>query len=399
MNSDKLPHPTLWNLPSLIELQKNIVQDFSSIQSDAYLKEHPAYRKHQRDIEVLLRSCDHFEPFRAPPPERKSKLRVTAWNVERGTAYEGILKTLKYHPDISKSDIFLLTETDYGMARSGNRYVAKELAQDLNCHGAFVPAYINLEKGNGAEANVSGENTAGLQGHTILSRYPIIETRSVQLPNTKDHLAGKERQIGQETVLVANIETPIGSLLCAPIHLAAHSSRRHRVWQMQHVLNYLETRPGSSIIGGDWNTTTYTAHNAFRAILSFWRRVAMGIENTLKNHYPYPERYFEKPLFDLLKKYDFEFEGFNVEGECTLHYEFNDPFVRQSLEDWLPKWCFNYIDWALKSNQGVCSFKLDWFAGRRLHAAYAKVIQDLPRNQNRFSDHDPILTDISLKNQ
>lgn len=386
----------LWESDKLGAFHQALVRQFAGIRSTAQLGEHPAYRRHQRELDTLFHSYELFEPLKKIPFLTRDYLRVTAWNIERGLAYRGIEETLAHHAEIAESDIVLLTEVDYGMARSGNLHVARELCRALNRYGVFAPAYLNLDKGNGAEASVEGENTIALQGHAILSKFPLRDVAVVHLPNAKDHLAGKERQIGQESVILATATTPFGELHLSPVHLAAHSSREQRVAQMGKVLRGYETRRGPALLGGDWNTTTYNAHRAHRAILGFWRRVAMGTHNTVLNHYPYPDRYFEKRLFEMLRDNHFNTVDVNVEGGCTLHYDFNDPFVRKSLEDWLPQWCFPFVDWALKPRGGVCSFKLDWFAARDLKSRHNLIVRDLPKGEKRLSDHDPIITDVSF---
>ena len=63
--------------------------------------------------------------------------------------------------------MLLLTELDYGMARTGNRFVARELARALKLNYAFAPCYLNLTKGAvTATAQPSGRtrrSSAGLQ--------------------------------------------------------------------------------------------------------------------------------------------------------------------------------------------------------------------------------------------
>src|SRR5262249_35721364 len=157
------------------------------------------------------------------------------------------------------------------------------------------------------------------------------------------------------------------------------SSRRHRVSQMRRVLRALDRRPGPALMGGDWNTSTYNAHRAYRAILGFWRRVAMGVRYVMVNHYPYPERYFERPLFRMVWKHAFKWGEFNVPGGCTAHYDFSHDDIRNSLRDWVPQWCYRYIEWALRPHEGRISFKLDWFAGRNIHAAGKSIVTGLPR--------------------
>ncbi len=50
-----------------------------------------------------------------------------AWNVERGRRPDLWVAV----PAIAAADVLLLTEVDRGMARRGNRHVARELAEQL----------------------------------------------------------------------------------------------------------------------------------------------------------------------------------------------------------------------------------------------------------------------------
>ncbi|MDQ3908758.1 MAG: hypothetical protein M3268_10515, partial [Acidobacteriota bacterium] len=49
-------------------------------------------------------------------------VRAVAWNVERGKRFGGIVRALESHPVLSAADVLLLTELDYGMARTENRF-------------------------------------------------------------------------------------------------------------------------------------------------------------------------------------------------------------------------------------------------------------------------------------
>lgn len=395
LTAQKRSPTTDHEMQALARFHQSLIAEIEKVSSTAQLLRHPRFTQERKKLEKVLKSNTFIPSPSTPQVFDRDFLRVAAWNLERGMAYEGITETLKTNPLLSKADIYLFTEVDFGMARSGNRFVAKDLVCDLNLYGVYAPAYLNLDKGNGAEGeSVTGTNTVAIQGHAILSRYPIVDTEVIHLPNAKDHMGGKERQIGQESAIIATIQTPLGRIHCAAVHLAAHSQRKDRVLQMKTVLNALSKKKDPIIIGGDWNTTTYNAYPPYRAILGFWRRVAMGVHNTILNHYPYPERYFERRLFATLENYGFKTDPFNVKGGCTFHQDFNDPFVRASIGDWLPNWCYPFVDWALKPRNGVCSFKLDWFAGRNLKSLHAEIIGDLPRNEHRYSDHDPIVTDI-----
>ncbi|MCV4776910.1 hypothetical protein OFM21_29480, partial [Escherichia coli] len=89
---------------------------------------------------------------------------AVAWNLERGTMLEGIIEAFESIPELQGRDALLLTELDYGMARSGNLFVAGELARRLRLNYAFAPVYIALQKGSGVEAEVPGDNTQSIHG-------------------------------------------------------------------------------------------------------------------------------------------------------------------------------------------------------------------------------------------
>src|SRR5690349_16575733 len=60
-----------------------------------------------------------------------SSISALAWNIERGIVFDGIVDALQNHKDLKDKDLLLLTELDYGMARSGNRFVAQVIARAL----------------------------------------------------------------------------------------------------------------------------------------------------------------------------------------------------------------------------------------------------------------------------
>ena len=69
------------------------------------------------------------------------------------------------------------------------------------------------------------------------------------------------------------------------------------------------------------------------------------------------------------------------------------------MADWIPQWCFWWINWALKKNEGRCSMKLDWFAGKEIDPSSAhppRVVGDVHDRKNPLSDHDPIVLDFVL---
>ena len=326
---------------------------------------------------------------------------VLAWNIERGNRLDGIIDALQNNPKLKDKDLLLLTELDYGMARSGNRYVAKEIADALQMNFAFAPVYIALQKGSGVEEFVEGENTNSIHGLAMFSRYTIKNAHAVPLPNGKDKMWGKEKRIGYLRALVADIEHPAGTFRAVTIHLDAHCSRGHRRRQMQIILDHLETLPPMpTVLGGDWNTTTFNSQNATRAILGYWRRVLMGVKNVVKNHYPHPDRYFERRLFGELEGRGYDYKSLNEIGAGTIHYHIESIEKNTNLRDWVPAWCFPFIFWAANRVGGTVSGRLDWFAGRGIklaaHSAPQTIGELTDKDGIPLSDHDAISLDFTL---
>jgi hypothetical protein len=235
----------------------------------------------------------------------------------------------------------------------------------------------------------------------MFSRVPMKNVHNLPLPNGKDKMWGKEKRLGYLQALIADIEHPAGTFRAVTVHLDAHCSRAHRRLQIKLVLDHLDTLPKlPTVIGGDWNTTTYNAQNATRAILGYFRRVMMGVKNVVKNHLPHPDRYFEKRLFGELESRGFEYKRFNNPGAGTLHYEIENIEKNDNLRDWVPEWCFWFIFWAARRVGGKVSGRLDWFTGNGIDLAPGtgpKTIGGLANEEGTpLSDHDAITLDFVL---
>ncbi len=114
------------------------------------------------------------------------------------------------------------------MIRSGNRFVAQEIARELKLNYAFAPVYIALQKGSGIESEFEGENKQSIHGLAFFSKFPIKNVHAVDLPNGKDKMIGKEKRLGYLRALIADIEHPAGTFRAVTVHLDVHCSRKHR---------------------------------------------------------------------------------------------------------------------------------------------------------------------------
>lgn len=392
-----LEKPSVWDCPLDHHLGE-LLPRLAAAQSTRELEKLPLYRRHRQELQAIL---DYVlvREYPTQPGPGKLPIRAVAWNIERGIHLTGIAQALRTHPRLKDADVLLLTELDYGMARSGNRKVPIELGEALGMSYAFAPSYLNLEKGSGLESSVEGENEYGLHGNAVMARYPLEDVRSVALPNGKDKMKGKEKRLGSQRAVFAVVQHPAAPFRAVSVHLDAHSTQKHRMRQMALVLDFLDRYHPELpvVIGGDWNTSTYNSRNAFFSIMGYVRRVAMGIRHVIRNHYPYPDRWFERHLFRLLERRGYHYRDLNEPGGCTLHYHVADLAANGRMADWIPNWCFWFINWALARNEGRCSFKLDWFAGKGIRAvpdSPPAVLKDVNNRRQPFSDHDPILLDF-----
>ncbi|MBX7148416.1 endonuclease/exonuclease/phosphatase family protein [bacterium] len=361
----------------------------------------PEYVAHETEIKAMTNGIEYG--FYAPVNAPKNFYRMTAWNLERGIMMDEQIDVLKNHPILKNSDVLFLTETDIGMARTHNRNVARDMAQALGMNYFFATSYLNLCKGNSIE-DAEGDNELGLHGNALLSRYPISNMRIVPLFNCKDKMRGKEKRLGCQKGLVADIEFPQQTVTVAVAHLDAHSSQKQRAGQMELILKTLENNPYPVLVGGDLNTSTYDSSHAFYAFCGFWDKVFRGVRYIIEDHYPYPDRFYEKPLFDVFTGLGYDYKNFNALGVGTLHYTVDHIDKNKLIQEVVPGWCRRIMEETLRRNGGKVSLKLDWFAAKGLKIAPVgvegaeppMVIGGLKAGGEFLSDHDPIVVDIRL---
>ena len=105
----------------------------------------------------------------------------------------------------------------------------------------------------------------------------------------------------------------------------------------------------------------------------------MGVDQVIRNHYTYRDRWFERDLFRLLEKDGFDYRSANVPGAPMVYYDIGVIRARCNLNEWVPEWCFAFIQWSLCNHGGPCPLKLDWFAVRGLRAVNPTAAHDLAR--------------------
>ena len=355
-------------------------------------------------IETYL-STPQLAPFPGARPRLRSFIRIVQWNIEKGKRFHALLERLQNDPVLKWADVIILNEADLGMNRSGNRHVARELAEALAMHAAFGPAHFELTKGTDEELCLEGENRESLQGNAVLSRYPISEARVVPLPVSFEPYEFHEKRFGRRNCLWARIELESSALWVGAVHLELRNTPRCRAQQIRHILKNLpEGGSAPSILGGDLNTNSFARGTPWRTLKSVSRLVLCAPER-LKAELFHPERGRE-PLFSLLRNGGFEWEGLNS-------YEETGRAAIGSLEEsrLLPAAVLNLIEKRLEPYRGYLCFKLDWLLGKGVRplsrgqrrdaqtgveSAGPGCVKGKNSGPGRASDHFPIYADIEL---
>jgi endonuclease/exonuclease/phosphatase family metal-dependent hydrolase len=375
---------------------------------------------------------DRVDPGSVALPGAAS-LRVLQWNIEKGRELEGIIRRLREDPWMCRADLLLLNEVDRGTARGGNVDQARCLAAALGMHHAWLPTYIECTKGTGADLYAEGENTLGLHGLAILSRWPVTAARAVTLPSCHDYFDFHEKRFGGRRGLYTLITAGDRRLVAATTHLEVRRTPCCRARQFAAFLRGLDEslgawakdglldggasgelsneergtrvvkrglRNGESkaaagiaascipvILGGDWNTNTFRRGSLSRSVLEFLRLVTTPAE-TLAAQLVAP--FSREPLFALLAA-----EGFAV-APCNEAV----PTVAQdlgSVEDLpaLPASMARGVLRAFGLSGRVLRMRLDWIAVRGLQARGRPVTLSATGQDGRaLSDHAAIGIDL-----
>lgn len=307
----------------------------------------------------------HRVDVRAPRRARadgSGPLRVVAWNAERGRDPGAGAALLAR----ARADVLLLTELDWGMARSGQRHAARDLAERLGCGYAYGVEFIELGPGDAREAAAVGgaENEVGYHGGAILSPLPLERARVVRLESRGDWSddALGQRRIGGRIAVVAGVSWAGAEVALASVHLESHGSPATRARELAVLIEALDAeRPGGpAVIGGDLNTSTLSP---LELGARDRRRIAMG---DAPEHFTHPVPH--EPLFEVAAAAGFEWESANLRGVPTH-----------------------------RTPRGPTSLKLDWILARGLDARDAEVIAAVGPTGAPLSDHDAVAATVSLR--
>ncbi len=344
-NPDKFP---TFTFPELVTLSKNaqlspaLDAKLTTVLNSAVLDN------------SFAKTSPTFIPLKGAGPA----IRVAEWNIERGENFDWVVAALKdatsFHArllkdnakispgvldkataearDLSRSDVLILNEVDWGMGRSGYRNVALDLARALKMNFVYGVEFVEVDPLKLGTEHLTDNDVAddnelkekleselksdparymGLHGSAILSRYPISNVAILRLPVCHDWFndemesvakieSGKrlgsdkifmekiEREIrrGGRIAIIADLKIsgiPGGTLTVVNAHLENKCGPSCRRKQMGALLEKIQQIKNPIVMAGDLNTTGSDASHLSVAYISrakvkdyrFWAQQAV----------------------------------------------------------------------------------------------------------------------------
>jgi endonuclease/exonuclease/phosphatase family metal-dependent hydrolase len=365
--------------------------ELRAVKNRRALEQGALWQRIRAEVERVTSAVEQGDAELEPGAPRAGQVRAAAWNIQRGTRYGAILGALRDDPVLREADLVLLSEIDCGLGRSGNRNVARELAEALGRSYVFAPSYLTLQDDWG-ENRAGAANTTALAGTAILSRLPIRRAENVDMPALRDKFSSSERRLGNKRALLVEVDTHAGPLLVGACHLDSNASPRQRAQQLAALLDRM---PGGApaMVGGDFNSSTHDLSSAAASLRDFvYKLFTRGVRRSVDG-YMSPAAFGERPVFDLLAARGFTVDGFNDATRPTYRYDFNDPYALQKVRRAGGPPLVALIRWMSRHWNHCIPARLDWFAGRGTRALSATVVGPRTDGQ-RASDHDAVVCDL-----
>ncbi len=184
------------------------------------------------------RKCEQLPLFIGDPPKKLWKsppgLMVVSLNMYEATDVDAILAEFRASEALRTADILLLQEVVQRRNEPQNS-IAHKLAAALNFYYVFAPVAPRQE---GTE-----------RGIAILSRYELRDPLMVPLPTFNLVFRSRCR-----VALVSTVDTALGSIRVANVHLDNRLNTPEKLEQLAPVLDAAAGHKGGAMIGGDFNT-------------------------------------------------------------------------------------------------------------------------------------------------
>ncbi len=336
-------------------------------------------------VEALL---DTIRTWTASDPRPSDGLHLVHWNILHGASYDGVLRALTSDESLAGADFVSLNEVDLGLARSGNRDVAFDLARALNMHAVWTPLFLELDGGHLTPPELQRqEQRESLFGLALLSRYPLGAVRRIELPTPREYLFTRERKVGSFVALHVEIRAPLPFVFVVT-PLDVHGTPEKRRLQMARVLQNLPAGP--AVVCGDLNPTTFRRGGWGRTAATLGT-LALSPRAALDRRLRRPDLPADpprEPLFTELARHGFAHVAFNQE-RATLDLRLHDTQEYRALPGivrTLARGLFRRVERRTRH-------RLDWIAARGFEADPARppfTRQEWMRGEDAPSDHAPI---------
>ena len=197
--------------------------------------------------EIPITESGSFLPADLPDGWPKT-MRVVAWNMEYTAHFDEQLAAVMNHPELSKADVFLLSEVDRCSKRNGMRRAARDLAKALQADYVYGIEFVELD---------IGRDIGGDTGQAILSRRPLQSAALTCHSSQNDWFASEgEPRLGQRVLLHADVPIGDSSVRLYAVHLESNDVfGDKRAVQAKELLDVVQQRACErpQIVAGDFN--------------------------------------------------------------------------------------------------------------------------------------------------
>lgn len=373
----------------------------SNSRSKSHLERSQIYKGICSDIEKITFGVEYGFYNEETPSKSKEFYRAVFWNLKGQVTYQGLARLIKKHPLLNRADIFYFVHSDIGMARSENRNLIRSLALERSYNYITMCSFLHLN----TWPEGPRQNLFGIEGVSIMTKYPMANFRMIPLRNSYDPVKGKSKKIGCEKAMMVDLNLDHHKLTFMGVKLDAFSSPAQRVKQLKFVFDEMkdDEKDNPILFAGDLQSTTYNTQNHASLLLNVLSKVIRGFDLVATEHHAHPYLFFEKKLFDVFLQNRFHFESLNNLESSTIHLKLEEmvrekgwstQFTRKMIQGLRRLFFSKHKDFALKP---------DWFAANEriqvaqaFHAEKPKLIENYSLNDSDVITHAPMVLDFEI---
>ena len=312
--------------------------------------------KSRSERTALVWTAEFAQAVEIQPANREksfgSRIKLVAWNAQYCRYIDESAKVLAG----LEPDILLLSEMDYGMARSGQHHTTACLAEKLSSGYIYGVEALDLSD--------SQTNDVGYRGNAIISPAKLGRPGLIRLSALQS-----SRAVAGRLAVIATIEIAGREVVFASVHLENWTSPEARAGLMESLLRGIDDyAPGlPAVVAGDMNTLSFELDRATANDPDRFRRLIKEDPNRLLNPIDH------EPLFAVAQQYGYSWVDCNVISKSTHRCNTHPLSLRGNTRN------------------------LDWFFVRGLQSSTPRVIDATPADIAwPLSDHEIICVDVAV---